>query len=131
VLEVIYEKMKENPAVFHPIQCTITYQDSCRLSRGERLVEEPREILRLCGADIMEPEKSGENMPCCGAGAGIRSIYRDLSMQIASDLLTTIPGDCIVSACPFCVFNLNYSSHKKQLSKKTVYFTNLVLKSLD
>ena len=131
VLEVIYGKMQENPAAFHRIPCTVTYQDSCRLSRGERLNEQPRELLRLCGADIKEPEKSGENMPCCGAGAGIRSVYRDLSTQIAADLLTTIPSDYVVSACPFCVFNLNYSSRKKQLSKEIVYFTNLVLKSLD
>lgn len=130
-VEVIYNTLKTNTSTLHPIPRTITYQDSCRLSRGEGIVDEPREILKLCGADIEEPEINRENTPCCGAGAGIRSVYRDLSMQIASDLLFTFPADNIVSACPFCVFNLNYTSTKKQLDKETTYFTNFVLDSLD
>jgi Fe-S oxidoreductase len=130
-VEIIYKKLKDNTSTLHPIPRTITYQDSCRLSRGEGIVDEPREILKLCGADIKEPEINRENTPCCGAGAGIRSVYRDLSMQIASDLLSTFPADNIVSACPFCVFNLNYASTKKQLGKETGYFTNIILESLD
>jgi heterodisulfide reductase subunit D len=130
-VEVVYEKLKDNTSILHPIPRTIMYQDSCRLSRGERLIEEPREILKMCGADIKEPEINRENASCCGAGAGIRSVYRDLSMQIASDLLATYTVDKIVSACPFCVFNLNYTSGKKQLNKVVGYFTNFVLDSID
>ena len=131
VAEIIYGKLEECNSNIHPVPRLITYQDSCRLSRGEGLVEEPRELLKLCGADIKEPENNRENTPCCGAGAGIRSVYRDLSMQIASDLLDTLPCDNIVSACPFCTFNLNYTSTKKQLDKKTEYFTSFILKSLE
>jgi Fe-S oxidoreductase len=132
-VEVILGKLKENPSVLHPILRTITYQDSCRLSRGEGIIEEPRELLKMCGADIKEPEPSvnRENTPCCGAGAGIRSVYRDLSMQIASDLLAAFPADKIISACPFCTFNLGYTSTKKQLGKETTYFTKFVLDALD
>ena len=129
-LEVIYDKLKENPTILRKIPRTVTYQDSCRLSRGERMTEEPRELLNLCGLAIEEPERNREKAPCCGAGAGIRSVYRDLSMQIASSLLTMVPSDSLVSACPFCVFNLNYTSSKKELGKKTAYFTSVILESL-
>jgi len=129
-LEVIFEKLKQNPAILRKIQHTVTYQDSCRLSRGEGMIEEPRELLNLCGISIEEPERNRDDAPCCGAGAGIRSVYRDLSMQIASNLLNMAPSDSLVSACPFCVFNLNYTSTKKELGKKTVYLTSLVLESL-
>jgi len=132
VVNVIYEKLKENPSVLHPVARTITYQDSCRLSRGEHIVEEPRELLKMCGADIKEPEAdiNRENTPCCGAGAGIRSVYRELSMQIASDLLAGLPANKIISACPFCTFNLNYTSTKKQLGKETTYLTKFVFDSM-
>jgi heterodisulfide reductase subunit D len=131
-VDVIFEKLKENPSVLHPVARTITYQDSCRLSRGENIVEEPREILKMCGADIKEPEAdiNRENTPCCGAGAGIRSVYRELSMQIASDLLAGLPTDKVISACPFCTFNLNYTSMKKQLGKETTYLTRFVFDSM-
>ncbi len=129
-LEVIYDKLKEDPSILREVRQKVTYQDSCRLSRGEGLTEEPRELLELCGIEIEEPEKNRENAPCCGAGAGIRSVYRDLSMQIASNLLNIVPSDTLVSACPFCTFNLNYASRKKELGKKTVYFTSLILEAL-
>jgi Fe-S oxidoreductase len=132
-VEIILGKLKENSSSLHPISRTITYQDSCRLSRGEGIIEEPRELLKMCGADIKDPEPNinGENAPCCGAGAGIRSVYRDLSMQIATDLLAGLPADKIVSACPFCTFNMNYTSIKKQLGKDIQYFSKFVLDALD
>jgi Fe-S oxidoreductase len=131
-VDVILEKLEEDPSVLHPIARTMTYQDSCRLSRGEDIIEQPRQILKMCGADIREPkaDMNRENTPCCGAGAGIRSVYRDLSMQIASDLLTGLPADQIISACPFCTFNLRYTSTKKQLGKEITYLTKLVLDSM-
>jgi len=130
VLETIYERLKEEPSLLNEIPRTVTYQDACRLSRGEGLTEEPREILKLCGVEIREAEKNRAVAPCCGAGAGIRSVYRDLSMQIASNLLNLAPTEYMVSACPFCVFNLNYTSRKKELKNRLVYFTSLVLESL-
>ena len=130
VLETIYQKLKEEPSLLKEIPRTVTYQDACRLSRGEGLTEEPREILKLCGVEIKEAEKNRAVALCCGAGAGIRSVYRDLSMQIASNLLNSAPTEYMVSTCPFCVFNLNYTSRKKELKNRLVYFTSLVLESL-
>lgn len=131
VVEVIYDKLKENPDILNKIKNNATYQDSCRLSRGEGITEEPREILKMCGVEIEEPDVNRTDASCCGAGAGIRSVYRDLSMQIAYNLLTSIPSNEIISACPFCVFNLNYTSGKKELDKKTLYLTSLILKSIE
>lgn len=128
-LEVIYGILKENSAIIRKIPRTMTYQDSCRLSRGERITEEPRYLLKLCGIEIKESEKNMANAPCCGAGAGIRSVYRDLSIQLASNSLALAHTNTIVSACPFCVFNLNYASQKGDLGKKAVYFTSLMLES--
>ena len=130
VLEVIYSRLKEEPSLLKRVSRPVTYQDSCRLSRGEGMTEEPRELLKLCGAELVEPEKNRAEIPCCGAGAGIRSVYRDLSMKLASNLLSQIPAEEVVSACPFCVFNLSYTSRKKELGKKLTYFTTLILESL-
>jgi heterodisulfide reductase subunit D len=130
-LEVVYDKLKANTEVLSKVRQKVTYQDSCRLARGEHLTEEPRELLEMCGIEIEEPEKYGENAPCCGAGAGIRSVYRDLSMEIAANLLNSTPSDSLVSACPFCAFNLNYASRKKELGKNTVYITDIILEALN
>lgn len=133
VTEIIYDLLKQNPGALKKVRGKITYQDSCRLARGrdgQGGIEEPRRILRLCGAEIVEMEKNGKDAVCCGAGGGIRSVYPDLSLNIATKLLNTIKTESIASACPFCVFNLGYTSRKKKLGKNISYFTKIVLDAL-
>jgi Fe-S oxidoreductase len=130
VVEVIYDRLKEDRHLLNKVQRTVTYQDPCRLARGEGITEEPREILHWCGAQVKEVERNRKEAFCCGAGAGIRSVYRDLSLQIASKLLDTVETESIVSTCPFCTFNLNLASREKGLTKSVTYFANVVLDSL-
>lgn len=130
-LEVIYNKLSEDPSVLTRISGTVTYQDPCRLARGEKMTAEPRKLLEMCGLTIEEPAETGDDASCCGAGAGMRSVYRDLSTEIAASLLASAPADNLATACPFCSFNLNYTSKKKELGKRTEYFTNYVLKCLE
>jgi len=130
VVEVIYDLLKGNPEVLKRIQRIVTCQDPCRLARLEGITEEPRQILKWCGAKLKEMKENREDAPCCGAGGGIRSVYRDLSMEMASNLLSMAKTETVVSTCPFCTFNLGYTSGKKELGKSVTYFTNLMLESL-
>jgi len=130
IVEVIYDLLRENPEALKKVKRTVTYQDPCRLVRLEDITEEPRQILKWCGAELEEMKENRQEAPCCGAGGGIRSAYRDLSMKMASNVLGMVKTETIVSACPFCTFNLSYTSRKKELKKSVTYFTNLVLESL-
>ncbi len=130
IVEVVYNSLKKNPEILKKIQRIVTYQDPCRLARLEGITDEPRQILKWCGAEIEEMTRNRGDAPCCGAGGGIRSVYKDLSMEIAFNLLNMAKTGTIVSTCPFCTFNLNYTSRKKGLGKSVKYFTNLVLESL-
>jgi Fe-S oxidoreductase len=130
VAQVIYDLLKQNPALLKKIPRVLTYHDPCPLARKEALIEEPRRILNWCGAELKEMEDSKENALCCGAGSGVRVIYRDLSLEIASRVLNMAQTETIVSACPLCTFHLNYASHERELAKKVVYFTNIVWDSV-
>ncbi|MFO8010087.1 MAG: (Fe-S)-binding protein [Dehalococcoidia bacterium] len=130
VIELIYDSLKENKTALRNIEESATYQDQCRLSRGEGITEQPREVLRWCGVELKEAENNRGQATCCGAGGGIRSVYRDLSMDIAASTLNEMPADSIISACPFCTFNLNYASKKRQLEQTVTYFTGIVLRAL-
>ena len=130
IAEVIHDSLKGNPGILKRIQRTVTYQDPCRLARLEGITEEPRQIIKWCGAELKDTKENRQETPCCGAGGGIRSVYRDLSMEMASNLLSMAKTETVVSTCPFCTFNLGYASRKKELGKSVTYFTNLVLESL-
>ncbi len=130
MVEVIYEALRENRSLLQKVTRTLIYQDPCRLARGEKMTEEPRELLAWCGAEVRDTELSREQAPCCGSGGGIRSLYRDLSTEMASRLLKMAPGEIVVSPCPFCTFQLRSTSKAKEIGKEVVYFSKIVLDSL-
>jgi heterodisulfide reductase subunit D len=130
VVEVIYEALKENRSTLEKIERSLVYQDPCRLARGENITEGPRELLTWCGAEVKDTERNREQTPCCGSGGGIRSLYRDLSTEMAFRLLEQAPGETLVSPCPFCTFQLRSTAQGKEIDKEVVYFSTIVLDSL-
>ena len=133
VAEVIYDALKANPDIENKltkVNRRVSFKDSCILARGDNLIDEPREILRRCGADIAELPEHGADASCCGAGGGVRAVYRDLSTDVAASLLATDDTGCVVTTCPFCTFNLNGAAKERGLDKQCPYFTNLIMESL-
>jgi len=130
VADVVHERLRQDTGVLRRVTRAVTVQDPCRLSRGEGMTQPPRDLLTWCGAEVNElPENRGE-AACCGAGGGIRSVYRDLSARMAERLLSAAATETVVTACPFCEFNLNYAAREMGLARKTVSFLSVVLESL-
>jgi len=130
VLQVIYEELKKYPSLLRKVERKATYHDSCRLGRGERYTEEPRELLKWCGVQVHELPRSREEALCCGSGGGIRSAFKDLSFDIASNLLKQTEIEELISPCPFCTFNLNYTNKIGHMGKKIIYITKVIWESL-
>jgi Fe-S oxidoreductase len=131
VVETVFDVIKDKPDLLHKIDREITYQDSCRLGRAEGITEQPRELLEMCGATVKELPLNRENTPCCGSGGGIRSAFRDLSFDIAQDLLSAMKTEALVSPCPFCTFNLGYTNKKAKMNKQINYITKVIWESLE
>ncbi|MBD3341895.1 MAG: hypothetical protein GF353_22520, partial [Candidatus Lokiarchaeota archaeon] len=77
IIQVIYELEKEGKLNFTKEADSVFYHDACRMGRKIKnmdIYKEPRELLKLCGAKILELEKNNSESPCCGAGSGIRGV---------------------------------------------------------
>jgi heterodisulfide reductase subunit D len=129
VIQRLYNELKHSPESLKKIDRTITYHDSCRLGR-EGYTEEPRQLLRWCGADVKELPGSRENTPCCGSGGGVRSAFKDLSFDIAKNLLLKADTEEVVTPCPFCTFNLGFTSKSLEPARKLTYITKIIYESL-
>lgn len=53
-----------------PIGRIVTYHDPCYLARYNRVIAEPRAVLRAIGATLVEMPRHGLGTHCCGAGGG-------------------------------------------------------------
>jgi len=104
------------------LDATITYHDPCYLSRGTRVIDEPRAVLaQIPGARIVEMPHSRELSRCCGAGGGIRRAYPEISIQMARGLMReaeSVGAEILVIDCPACYERLHlalqgWDSHLK------------------
>jgi heterodisulfide reductase subunit D len=102
----------------------VTYHDPCHLGRHVGIYDAPRKILKsLPGVKFIEMPRNKENAWCCGAGAGVKSAYKDWAVEIAENRVqealdlkktTKTPIKYLVSACPFCERNLADAVEKLQ-----------------
>jgi len=130
VLREIYDTVKHDPHILKKIDRKVTYHDSCRLGRVEGYVEEPRQLLEWCGTEIHELPRSRKDSLCCGSGGGIRSAFKDLSFNIAKGLLSNTETKELISPCPFCTFNLNFTNKNAGLDKQVTYMTKIIWESV-
>lgn len=130
VAEVISELLDSSQVPLRAVEKTATYQDPCRLSRWQGVIDQPRRALSRCGVEVREMEKRGAGAQCCGAGGGVMTVYRDLATKVGTDLLGMAGTDDVVSSCPFCVFALNRTAKAAEMTKRVSFFTSVLLESL-
>ena len=134
VVQIIDSLVNEGKLELKEADKEVFYHDACRMGRkihGMNIYEEPRNILKEAGIKINEFKKNRVNAICCGAGAGIRGVDKNLCINIGASLLEEIYDKTIVSSCPLCVFNFRYVNYKNEWDKDIRYITDYLLEYIE
>jgi L-lactate dehydrogenase complex protein LldE len=105
----------------------ITYHDSCHLSRGLGIREQPRRLLRnVRGAEFVEMPASD---CCCGFGGAFAVKYADISTAMLEDKVRFIGAsgaDVVVGCDAGCLMNIQGMLSRKGLPIKTMHIAELL-----
>lgn len=80
----------------------ITYHDPCHLGRQSNIYNEPRDILKAIGFEVIELQNNCEDSMCCGGGGGLKTNYPELANKIAYNVLKQVKTKKLVTPCPMC-----------------------------
>ncbi|MBX7076743.1 MAG: succinate dehydrogenase/fumarate reductase iron-sulfur subunit [Methanobacteriaceae archaeon] len=90
-----------------PVDMKVTWHDPCHLARGQRIKDQPRDIIDMIpGVKFEEMEFPCQ---CCGAGGGVKSAKPEIAMELSKDkarMIKETGADTFITICPFCQSNL-------------------------
>jgi Fe-S oxidoreductase len=106
--EVRSGKIKFNPLV--EADKVYTYHDPCYLGRHNQVYDDPREVLdAIPGLKRVEMTRTRDRALCCGGG-GLMLFYEPKEDQrigvLRAKMAAEAGADVIVTACPFCMVNM-------------------------
>lgn len=123
-----------------PLDLKVTYHDPCYLARHNRILDEPRAVIRaLPGAELVEMEEHGLNSLCCGGGGG--RMWQELPDQAKNGVsmaqrrisqAAETGAQAVITACPLCLIMLEDARKTTGLEDKirVVDLAELVAESL-
>jgi len=113
ISQVIAREVKASKIQFNPIEDenkVYTYHDPCYLGRHNQIYDDPRTVLdAIPGLKRVEMKRSRERSFCCGGG-GLMLFYEPKEEERMGALRVRMAAEAganvIVTACPFCMVNL-------------------------
>ena len=84
----------------------VTYHDPCYLGRANNIYNDPRELIKSLGVELVEMQRSKRSSFCCGAGGAQmfkepEKGSQDININRTEEALQLQPN-IIATGCPFC-----------------------------
>ena len=108
------------------VEARVTYHDPCHLCRAQGIREQPREMLRAAGVELVEMEGADT---CCGsAGTQLITHYHTSVGVLESkmDKVAETDAEIIASGCPGCQMQLGVGVKRRGLEARVVHPSQLL-----
>ncbi|MFW9874108.1 MAG: (Fe-S)-binding protein [Candidatus Thorarchaeota archaeon] len=131
-IQYLQKLISERDVKLKKLDITTTYHDPCHIGRHMGIYEEPRDLLNKI-SNLTEMKTNRRGAMCCGAGAGVRKGFPELSLDMAQNRVKEAEktgAKYLVSTCPFCWRNLNDAIKSSNSNIKMVDLVELLLESM-
>ncbi len=108
------------------VNARVTYHDPCHLCRAQGIREQPREMLRAAGVELVEMEAPDT---CCGsAGTQLITHYHTSIgvLETKIDRVVETQAEVIASGCPGCQMQLTVGVKRRGLKAQVVHPSQLL-----
>jgi glycolate oxidase iron-sulfur subunit len=108
------------------VDARVTYHDPCHLCRAQGIREQPREMLRAAGVDLVEMEGADT---CCGsAGTQLITHYHTSVgvLERKMDNVAATEAEIVASGCPGCQMQLNLGVKRRGLDARVIHPSQLL-----
>jgi glycolate oxidase iron-sulfur subunit len=108
------------------VNARVTYHDPCHLCRAQGIREQPRQMLRAAGVELVEMEGADT---CCGsAGTQLITHYHTSVgvLETKMDNVSATEAEIIASGCPGCQMQLTVGTKRRGLDAKVVHPSQLL-----
>ncbi len=114
---------------------TLTFHDPCYLGRQNDIFNDPRQILTLTQANLVEMPRNGRKSFCCGAGgAQMWKEEAEGTERINADRFQEAQktgADQLAVGCPFCMVMLNDAKKDANSNMEVLDIAEIIVQSID
>ena len=110
-----------------PVEMTITYQDPCHLAHGQRIRNQPRQLLRaIPGLKLVEMEGADR---CCGSAGIYNLTHSALSQRLLDEKIQAIgatDAGAVVAPNPGCMLQLAAGARRSGIALEVYHLMDLL-----
>jgi glycolate oxidase iron-sulfur subunit len=108
------------------VEARVTYHDPCHLCRAQNVRQQPREMLRAAGVDLVEMKTPDT---CCGSAGTQLITHYETSIGVLEtkmDQVAETDAQYIASGCPGCQMQLSLGVKRRRLQASVVHPSELL-----
>jgi glycolate oxidase iron-sulfur subunit len=109
------------------IKARVTYSDSCHLRHAQKVIKQPRDLLKsIPGIELVELKKPDR---CCGSAGVYNIVQTESANAILADKMQDIAAaepDLIVTTNTGCYFQIQYGARQAGLNARVVHLVELL-----
>ncbi len=109
------------------LRCRVTYQDACHLAHGQRIREQPRQLLQaIPGLELVEMRGADE---CCGSAGIYNVVHYDVAVRLLEQKIAAIAAtgaEIVAAANPGCLIQIAYGLRRQGLPLQVAHPVDLL-----